>query len=64
MAWGLSAPLWWFWNRERGEGRKNRPENMKVVPKPLREADAPWSSAHEGAGVVAKVLLNREEILL
>ena len=25
----LSAPRWWFWKRERGDGRENRPLNMK-----------------------------------
>ena len=50
MPWALSAPRWWFWKRERGESRKSRksrPENMKAMPKPLLEADAPWSDAHE-----------------
>ena len=45
--WALSAPWWWFWKREQGEGRKNRPGNMKQMPKPLLEAVAPWNGAHE-----------------
>ena len=48
LPWALSAPRWGFRIRERAEGRKNRPGNIKEMPKPLLEADAPCSGAHEG----------------
>ena len=36
--------------RERGEGRKKRPKDMKMVSKPLLEAGALSSVAHEEPG--------------
>ena len=41
------------------EGRENHPGNRKAVPKPLLEADAPWSGPHEGrgAGVVGEMVM-------
>ena len=41
LPWALSAPRWLFWKRERGEGRKKGPGNMKMMAKPLLEAKAP-----------------------
>ena len=46
--------------RERGV----KAGNMKIIPKPLLDADAPQSGSHKGAEVIAKVVLDRVTILL
>ena len=36
---------------ETGESRDYNPRDRRMVPKPLLEADAPWSGQHEGPGL-------------
>ena len=48
---GHSVPPGGGFERERGGWEPEKsPGNMRMIPKPLLEADAPYCDAHEGPG--------------
>ena len=45
---GAHCALVVVWEEREGGGMENHLKNMKMVPKPLLEANEPWGDSHKG----------------